>query len=103
MASVFRFPYLSWSAKADHPVSARPRANDSLVGADAPLGGPVKPDHDSGGVMIRWRDGIAYSAASRMGEIVRPPYSRMRRSISGRKWRSRPWTGHEAPSPKAQI
>jgi hypothetical protein len=30
-------------------------------------------------------------------------YSLMRRSISGRKWRSRPCTGQAAPSPKAQI
>src|SRR5690606_2078374 len=39
-----------------------------------------------------------YSAASNA-----PPFSRMRRSISGRKWRIRPWIGHAAASPSAQM
>ena len=40
---------------------------------------------------------LPYSAAS---FSVR---ARMRRSISGRKWRIRPWIGQAAASPSAQI
>src|SRR3546814_3472561 len=32
-----------------------------------------------------------------------PPFSRMRRSISGRKCLIRPWIGHAAASPSAQM
>src|SRR5689334_6468379 len=54
---------------------------------------------------------LAYSAATASsGFGSRTPcesawrlYSSMRRSISGRKCRSRPWTGQAAPSPNAQI
>src|SRR5262245_8775238 len=45
-----------------------------------------------------------YSAAWRTAPVSGlRKYSSMRRSISGRKWRSRPCTGQAAPSPKAQM
>ena len=44
----------------------------------------------------------SYSAAF-VTPACRAPYSRMRRSTSGRKWRIRPWIGHAAASPSAQI
>ncbi len=44
--------------------------------------------------------GIARPHAA-AGGILR--YSPMRRSISGRKWRIRPWTGQAAASPSAQM
>src|SRR4029077_880420 len=52
----------------------------------------------------------SYSAASVTGGGSKTPmvsglavYRSIRRSISGRKWRSKPCTGQAAPSPKAQI
>src|SRR5690554_1683174 len=42
-----------------------------------------------------------YSAASNTSLL--PAFSRIRCSISGRKWRIRPWIGHAAASPNAQI
>src|SRR5215471_10033644 len=46
----------------------------------------------------------SHSAATRTGSgCGLAAYWSIRRSISGRKWRSNPWTGHAAPSPKAQM
>src|SRR5262249_4022951 len=47
---------------------------------------------------------LCYSAATATGSGCGfALYSSMRRSISGRKWRSRPCTGQAAPSPNAQM
>src|SRR5580692_4722504 len=56
-------------------------------------------------MMIEWLLHGSYSAATRAAPFASAwrVYSSMRRSISGRKWRSRPCTGHAAPSPKAQM
>ena len=39
----------------------------------------------------------------RQRTVLRALYEAIRSSISGRKWRIRPWTGHAAASPSAQI
>src|SRR5262245_39629838 len=56
-------------------------------------------------VMVRGLTHGAHSAASRTAPFASAlrEYSSIRRSISGRKCRSKPCTGQAAPSPKAQM
>ncbi len=46
---------------------------------------------------------VGHSAASSIGSPAAPRFSAMRRSISGRKCLIRPWIGHAAASPRAQM
>src|SRR4029453_16085847 len=56
-------------------------------------------------MMVRGLTHRAHSAASRTAPLASAlrVYSSIRRSISGRKCRSKPCTGQAAPSPKAQM